>query len=171
MKTKNDLFLLFVGLSFTVLSSCVGKDTYFQYRHIQSGEWHQDSVWEFLADSAASYLECGQYDVSVELITNRGYPYRDLWLLVSHNIADTLMRTDTLHCFLADEHGRWLGHGVGSLNQLSVPYRSFIFCDSTRSHRLEIRHAMEDDLLRGVEAVGIRATGKGKVKKKDNHHR
>ncbi len=66
------------------------------------------------------------------------------------------MRTDTLRYFLADEYGKWLGGSVGGLTQFSLPYCSFNLRDSVCHYRLSVRHAMDDEILRGVEKVGIK---------------
>ncbi|MFA7491894.1 MAG: gliding motility lipoprotein GldH [Proteiniphilum sp.] len=158
MRTKSNIFLIFVGLSFAVIVSCSGREDYSRFYHIKSGKWHRDSVLIFTIDSLLPSFGVG-YDVTVELTTNRSYPYRDLWLLIDQNLTDSQVRTDTLRCLLADEYGRWLGGGAGGLNQLSLPYRSFIPWDSVSNYRLVIRHGMEEELLRGVEKVGVKMIG------------
>lgn len=97
-----------------------------------------------------------EYEVTIELTTNRSYPYRDLWLQIDQDLTDSLVRIDTLRCLLANEYGRWLGGSAGGLNQLSLAYRSFLPRDSVSHYRLAIRHAMDDERLRGVEKVGIK---------------
>ncbi|WP_158602508.1 gliding motility lipoprotein GldH [Proteiniphilum sp. X52] len=155
MRTKSNISILFAGLFFTLLASCSGKEVYSRFHHIENGKWCRDSVLVFEIDSLARPYGAG-YDVTVELTTNRGYLYRDLWLLIDQNLTDSLVRTDTLHCLLADEYGKWLGSGAGGLNQLSLPYRTFIPRDSVYNYRLMIRQGMDEDQLRGVEKVGIK---------------
>lgn len=125
------------------------------FHHIENGKWYRDSVLVFTIDSLISTAGHG-YDVTVELTTNHSYPYRDLWLQIDQDLTDSLVRTDTLRCLLADEHGRWLGSGTGGLSQLSLYYRSFIPRDSVYHYRLTIHQIMEDEILRGVEKVGIK---------------
>ena len=155
MRTKSDAFILFAGLFFTILASCSGEEVYSRFHHIQNGKWYRDSVLVFEIDSLAPPSGAG-YDVTVELTTNRGYLYRDLWLLIDQDLTDSLVHTDTVHCLLADEYGKWLGGGAGGLNQLSLPYRTFIPRDSVYNYRLIIRQAMDEDQLRGVEKVGVK---------------
>lgn len=154
MITKSNIFLLCIGLFSASLSSCSEGEAYSHFHHLEKGKWHRDSLLVFSIDSVITFGTA--YDVTVELTTNHGYPYRNLWLLVDHNLADSLIRTDTLRCLLANEHGKWLGSGAGGLNQLSLTYRSFIPRDSVYNYRLVIRHGMDGTLLRGVEKVGIK---------------
>ncbi|SFL10553.1 gliding motility lipoprotein GldH [Proteiniphilum acetatigenes] len=155
MRTKSNIFILFAGLFFTILASCSGKEVYSRFHHIENGKWYRDSVLIFAIDSLVPSSGAG-YDVTVELTTNLSYPYRDLWLLIDQNLTDSLAHTDTLRCLLADEYGKWLGGGAGGLNQLSLPYRTFIPRDSVYNYRLTIRQGMDEDQLRGVEKVGIK---------------
>lgn len=155
MKTKSNIFLVFIGLVFIILASCAGREVYPGFHHIENGKWHRDSLLRFTIDSLGPFPG-REYKVTIELTTNRGYHYRDLWLLVDQDLSDSLVHTDTLHYYLADEYGRWLGASAGGLNQLSLPYRSFMLRDSTYHYRLAIRHTMEDKMLRGVEKVGIK---------------
>ncbi len=142
------------------LLSCSKGETYYRFHHTDNGKWHRDSVFVFPLDSF-SVLPGSHYEVTVELTTNRGYPYRDLWLRIDEVLRDSTVRIDTLRCLLADEHGRWLGNGVGGLNQLSLPYRTFVPRDSGYLHSFKLRHCMGDTELKGVEKVGIRIIDKG----------
>lgn len=157
MRTKSNIFSLFAGLLFTLLISCSGGETYSRFHHIENGKWYRDSFLVFTIDSLTPSLGIG-FDVTIELTTNHSYPYRNLLLEIDQNLTDPIIRTDTLRFLLADEHGRWLGSGAGGLNQLSLPYRSFVPAprDSMHQYRLIIRQAMEDNPLRGVEKVGVK---------------
>lgn len=158
MRTKSNIFILFAGLLLAIFVSCSGGEAYSRFHHIEDGKWYRDSVLFFKIDSLLP-PPAVEYNVTVELTTNRSYLYRDLWLFIDHNLTDSLFHTDTLRCILADEHGKWLGGSVGGLNQLSLPYRSFIPRDSACNYQLVIRHGMEEELLRGVERVGIKMAG------------
>jgi gliding motility-associated lipoprotein GldH len=155
VKTKHDIFRVLAGLLFTVLVSCSGGEDYSCFHHIKNGKWCRDSLLVFTIDSLI-HSPGAIYDVTVELTINRGYPYRDLWLQIDQNLTDSHVRTDTLRYLLADEYGKWLGSGAGGLNHFSLPCRSFMPRDSVYNYRLTVRHAMDDDLLQGVEKVGIK---------------
>src|SRR5690554_1068971 len=100
-----------------------------------------------------------QYSFTIELSSNRSYPYRDLWLDVGHNLTDTLFHVDTLRVMLMDEQGKWMGSGVGGLNQFSVPYLlnlSPVARDSVTGYTIWIKQVMGDNPLHGVEKVGLK---------------
>ena len=60
---------------------------------------------------------------------------------------------------LMDEQGKWIGSGVGGLNQLSVRYLvnlSPVVRDSVTGYTVWIKQVMGDNPLHGVEKVGLK---------------
>ncbi len=135
--------------------SCNGDKTSYQYRQIEGGEWHRDSLLLFTTDSLFQ-PEGPLLELSFEITSNNRYPYRDLWMLVEQNISDTLFRADTLQILLADEKGQFLGSSAGGLHQLTVPYIRVMVDEPIRPYQVRIRHLMADDPLQGIEKVGVK---------------
>lgn len=146
---------LVTGLLFSSLLSCAEGEVYYRFHHIENGRWYRDSTLVFSMDSVALH-PAKRYDVTIEITTNRAYPYRDLWVQINQNLTDTLFRSDTLHYRLADDYGRWLGSGAGGLNQLSLPYLSSVPLVTTCPYAVHIRQTMTDDPLAGIEKVGVK---------------
>lgn len=158
VKAKNKIFFLLTGL--ILLVSCKGEELYFQYQKVEKGDWYRDSVLTFTLDTLNAN-QIGEYNISLELTTSMLYPFSDIQLKIDHNLNDTIISSDTMRYRVADEHGKWLGKGVGSLRQLSIPYKSDIWLDSTRSYELRVFHLIKADPLKGVEKVGIRVFKEG----------
>jgi len=135
--------------------SCNGDKTSYQYRQIEGGGWHRDSLLLFTTDSLFQ-PEGPLLELSFEITSNNRYPYRDLWMLVEQNISDTLFRADTLQLLLADEKGKFLGSSAGGLHQLTVPYILVMVDEPIRPYQVRIRHLMADDPLQGIEKVGVK---------------
>lgn len=155
--TVRDLSMGILCLLFT-LASCSGGEVYYHFHHIDQAKWQRDNVLIFTMDSAL-FQSDKEYNLSIELSTNPGYPYRDLWLKVDHNLTDTVFHTDTLHITIADEQGIWLGSGVGGIHQLSSPYLGQLYPslrDSITGYRVIIGQLMHDNPLKGVEKVGLK---------------
>jgi|AGTN01.3.fsa_nt_gi gliding motility-associated lipoprotein GldH len=155
VRTKHKISFFFIGVALSFLISCSEGEVYYRFHHIDKGKWYRDSFLVFKTDSA-DFRSGKKYDISVEVSINHVYPYRDLWIHIDHNLVDSIFRRDTLQCYLADEYGKWLGSGVGGLNQLSFPYLSSVSLDTTRRYELTIGHAMSDDPLIGIEKVGLK---------------
>lgn len=158
---RDHIFFFLLSMGFFIVS-CSGRDLCIDFKQIEKGRWYLDSTLIFTMDSLDAFPK-KRYDVTVELASNRRYPYRNLVVAVKHNFGDTLFRADTLHILLADELGRWLGSGVGGLNQLSVPFLDGVSIDSARSYEVRICHNMKADPLRGIEKIGIRITESSKT--------
>ena len=135
--------------------SCNSDKTSYQYRQIEGGEWHRDSLLLFATDSLFQ-PEGPLLEISFEITSNNRYPYRDLWMLVEQNISDTLFRADTLQLLLADEKGKFLGSSAGGLHQLTLPYTRVRVDEPIRPFQIRIRHLMADDPLPGIEKAGVK---------------
>ena len=147
--------LITLMLWLTLFTSCTQQELYFEYNKIKNSNWYRDSLLNFTLDTIKGEQR-GNYNLHLELITTALYPYRDIHLRIDHNLTDTIFDSDTLQYNVADEYGRWLGTGVGSLRQLSLPYKSDIFIDTLRSYQIRVTHILTDDPLNGVEKVGLR---------------
>ena len=153
MKTKNSIFFLLTV--FILFVSCKGEELYFQYQKVEKGDWYRDSVLNFSLDTLKAN-QVGQYNISLELTTSMLYPFSDIQLKVDHNFNDSIISSDTIRYAITSKHGKWLGRGVGSLHQLSIPYKTGVWLDSTRAFGLRVIHLMNLDPLKGVEKLGIK---------------
>lgn len=148
---------LFIGffVVFVLLSSCNRGEVYYKFHPIKNGSWNKQTGYNFLLDSLTVLPE-EKYDLFLEIVNGKQYPYRNLWLIVLQNVSDTAFVTDTVEIKLADAHGKWLGNGSAGLYQLSVPYKASIALDTARRYFVRIRHGMKDDPVKGIEKVGVR---------------
>ena len=64
--------------------------------------------------------------------------------------------TDTLEIILADETGRWMGKGIGNVNEMQVPYKQNVFFINRGIFKVSIQHAMRDSTLSGILDIGFR---------------
>lgn len=155
MRATHNIVLISAAVLLTILTACAEGEVYYRFHQIGKGQWFRDSTLVFTMDSLD--LPPGvRYDVTIELTTSGVYPYRDLWLQIDHNLADTVFRSDTMHYQLADGYGKWLGSGVGGLHQLSLPFLSAVSLDRSRKYKLGIGQIMNDDPLTGIEKAGLK---------------
>ncbi|MDD3779933.1 MAG: gliding motility lipoprotein GldH [Proteiniphilum sp.] len=154
-KVRNNTCYFSLLLLFVFLLSCNKAEVYYHYRHIDKGRWYSDSVIQFQIDAAA--LTQGMpYDLSIEISTNGRYPYRDIWMQVTHNLVDTIPQSEALHFRVADDYGHWLGDGVGGLYQLSLPLHLSIPLDTTFGYVVQLRQIMDANPLPGIEKIGLK---------------
>ncbi len=152
MKLKGRSFILLLFPLIGLLSCSRDANIYFQYAHIPKEGWSKDYVLNFqphISDQKA-------YNLNIELRHNNDYPYQNIYFFVSTIYKDTILSTDTIQYLLADDFGKWNGSGYNALYQQSLLYKgNYIFPD-TGDYRINIRQAMRDFVLLGVEDVGFR---------------
>jgi gliding motility-associated lipoprotein GldH len=131
--------------------SCSEKAVYNKFQSIADGDWNKVDEYYFkfaIADNSIPY------NLSVQLRNSNLYPYQNIWLLCSQYKDDKLIQSDTIQYLLADEFGRWTGYGV-SLYQSVIPLRRNYFFPDTGRYSINIRHGMRDEVLHGMEDVGL----------------
>ena len=64
--------------------------------------------------------------------------------------------TDTINFYLADQRGKWLGSGVGSVFEMPVLYQQSIRFPKAGNYRYELSHGMRDSVLIGINDIGLR---------------
>lgn len=149
---KNNIFLMAIFSSLFVVG-CTGNDVFFNYKTIPSTGWSKDSVYNFdipIKDISASY------NLYVN-VRNRGeYPYQNLWLFMSKMTPDSLQTNDSIECYLADNRGKWLGSGIGSVLEMPVLYQQNVRFNKAGMYHYKIVHGMRDSILIGINDIGMR---------------
>lgn len=149
MKTKT---LGAILISF-FLVSCTQNDVYLKYQAIVPQGWSKDSIYTF--DIPISDVK-SSYNVYVN-IRNRGeYPYQNVWLFLTKTSPNKEQAKDTVECYLADQRGKWLGSGVGSVYDMPVLYEQNIHFKTLGTYQYKIGHGMRDDMLIGINDIGMR---------------
>lgn len=161
---RNEIFFLFLVLLAAILffSSCNKGDVYYRFQQVENGKWNKDNALSFTLDSLP-FVPNQPYDISLEITNNNLYPYQNIWLLVEHNLRDSLMQRDTLEIKLTNRHDKWLGNGVGGLHQLSASYIDAIQLDSAKQYRIRVKQVMENQTLNGIEKVGFKIVNANSV--------
>lgn len=133
-----------------VMAGCSQPDgSYAAFTTIHNGVWpYPDTLFiePSLPDSAAA----GRLAVAVR--HTNGYEYRNLWLEISTPMPDTIV-ADTVNIELADDYGRWYGHGIG-VSYVTTDTLPDRYC-LTRGRAVRVRHIMRVDTLRDIEQIGL----------------
>lgn len=143
-------------MGFVMLLTMVGcnpNDIFFQYSHVSDNGWSKDSCYVFRVAVTDTLTD---YNVYVN-IRNRGeYPYQNLWLFLKTINPDGAHTKDSIECYLADQRGKWLGSGVGSVVEMPVIFRQKIRFPKAGVYRFDIGHGMRDSILYGINDIGLR---------------
>ena len=143
------LFGLIVAI---VMVACNSDIVYDGSVRVANPTWHADSVARFeitIEDTTSDYQ-------SGILIRNSGdYAYQNLWLFITEIAPDSTITCDAIQYFLADNYGRWLGSGIGSLYTNIYYYKEDLHYSQEGVYTYEIRQGMRDEELKGITNIGM----------------
>ena len=149
LKTKN--WWLIVPM--ILLFACSNNDIYLKYKTIPLQGWNKDSICNF--DIPVKDISTG-YDLFIN-VRNRGeYPHQNLWLFIRQITPDSIVTNDTINFYLADQRGKWLGSGIGSVYEMPVIYQRNYHFNKIGNYHFEIHQGMRDSILVGINEIGIR---------------
>jgi len=139
-------------LSF-LLAACVNNVVFQDSKELPAYGWNKDSVvvFNYIATDTA-----GIYDIVIDVRNDGSYRYQNLWLFVNSFSPDFIEFKDSLECVLADNHGKWIGKGSGSLRELPVSYAEQIKFPKLGVYRFELIQGMREDTLVGIHDIGLR---------------
>lgn len=127
--------------------SCAGGDSVSRFTHIPEAGWAYGDTVTFEIDSAVHVDQ----PLSIALRHNDSYPYRNIYIEVAvENIEG--IRRDTVGIDLCDIFGHWYGHGIGSSMQIERPTKITL---GKNARKVNLRHVMRVDTLKGIEIIGI----------------
>lgn len=138
----------------SLLGGCDNHTLYHSYHSPSPEGWRKGDTLFFqlpVTDSIPAIVQ-----VYAEVRNKSNYPYQSLYLFLQQNIPDsTVWKTDTLQIEIADKDGKWKGTGWGSLFQSSVPV-GYLHIKQPGNYTLKVTHGMKDDILKGINDIGIR---------------
>lgn len=138
-------------LTCSLFFSCENPALYNQYQAINNITWEKDKEYYFTFEVKDISVP---YDLTLEVRNNNLYPYQNLWLFCSEEQPIGPLRRDTIECILADEFGKWHGHGI-SLYQSSFPIHSQYKFPYAGQYTFSFRQGMRDDALEGIQEIGF----------------
>ncbi|MDR1675131.1 MAG: gliding motility lipoprotein GldH [Tannerella sp.] len=145
-------FRLAVMAFATLLCLSCKEDVFYHQYQLVDLEWGKAKEYYFTYEITDNSIP---YRFLIEIRNNNLYPYQNLWLFCSEEQPVGPIRRDTIECLLADEYGKWLGHGF-SIYHLSIPVRTDHHFLHRGQYTFSIRHGMRDFVIRGIEEIGLR---------------
>ena len=145
----------FIILFPLLIAGCSGNVVFQDSKALPSYGWVKDSVVVFNYMAADT---SGMYDIIIDIRNDGNYRYQNFWLFVNSISPDLVEFKDTLECVLADNYGRWIGKGGGSLrqHQLPVSFMEQIKFPKLGVYKFELIQGMREDTLAGIHDIGLR---------------
>ena len=147
--------LRYIALLLTTIlvSACSENVVYQSSKSMPKGIWQKDSVVNFTYEFSDT---TSLYNVVIDIRNQNNYPYQNFWIFANlYNPNGDVFR-DTLNCMLADNSGRWIGEGMGSVHHLPVSFLQEVKFPKKGNYRFELIHGMRTDSLQGISDIGIR---------------
>lgn len=151
-KTSRKLKGLIVVLLIFLCFSCDRQALYDQYQAIDNTTWKKNKEYYFSFHIDDISIP---YNLTFEVRNNNMYPYQNLWIFCNEEQPIGPLKRDTVECLLADEFGKWYGHGI-SLFQSSFPVRTNYTFPHKGMYTFSFRQGMRDDALKGIQEIGFR---------------
>lgn len=151
--SHNTNLLLLILICLIGLTSCSENYFYQDVRNFNNNGWSIDDpvLFEFSSQDTSSYL-----DFYLDLRNNSNYPYQNIYAFIEMRFPNNRTLKDTLHYpYLASDEGKWLGRGIGGSHDNSIKYKYKKKLPLPGEYSIRVSHAMRDEILVGVERVGI----------------
>jgi gliding motility-associated lipoprotein GldH len=152
MNKKTRLVLVFILVLIIVLA-CDKKRVYDNVISLPSKGWETTNLIKF--DIPVTDITKA-YDIFIHFRNNGSYQYSNIWLFIETVSPNDNSLRDTFEIRLADDSGRWLGKGIGDINEMLVPYKQNILFPNRGVYLVTIQQAMREQTLEHVFDIGIR---------------
>jgi gliding motility-associated lipoprotein GldH len=136
-----------------MLAACDSNRVYEEYKTIDPGGWHKDSVASFNVE--INEAEPG-YNLYINIRNQGNYPNSNIWLFLDIESPDGQMVTDTVEYILAEKTGKWRGSGIGDLFDNQFLYRQNVRFEKSGEYQFFIRQGMRAEQLKGIHDIGLR---------------
>ena len=125
-----------------------------EYRSIPKSDWNRDSLVVFQIPVTDTVQ---RHNIFLNVRNDIEYKYSNLWLFVEIiQPGDSTAVIDTFEFTLADQTGKWLGHGFGGVKTNEMLFKSNVYFPVSGIYGLQIQHGMRGKLLNGITEIGYR---------------
>lgn len=136
------------------LTACTQPAIYDQFQSIEGKVWDKDKVYYFTFMVEDHRIP---YDLTLAVRNNNMYPYQNLWLFCNEEPPIGNLQRDTVEYMLADDFGKWYGHGI-SLFLSTFPIRTNYYFPYPGQYTFSFRQGMRNAHLEGIQEIGLTVT-------------
>lgn len=145
--------LVITAVTSMLIAACSDNYVYNGYVTMPHERWHADSLASFRVPVSDTITF---YNLFVNVRNTTDYPYQNLYLFINITAPNGASVRDTFECYLADDHGKWLGKGKGKLRDNRFIYRQNIRFGTEGDYTVTLQQAMRVEQLKGISEVGFR---------------
>ena len=145
---KNASIITFIVL----ITGCTYTSVYDKVYIVEEGNWFYSDTIEFSFEANDTESPCDFYLI---VRNNNDYHYNNFIAFVELYFPNGKMRRDTVQMQLATSSGKWLGSGIGDVYTNEQLFIAGNKLPMSGTYTLKIIHAMRDELLLGINDVGV----------------
>lgn len=156
MSLRNSLLF---AATMLLLVSCDKKRIFDEYQSVGNA-WHKDSIVKFTLPKLDSVQP---YNMFVNVRNNDKYQFNNLFLIVSLEQPNGLMKVDTLEYQMTNPDGTLLGDGFSDIKESKLFYKGRNVFKPGGEYKVSIKQAVRQngkvtgvEKLEGVSEVGFR---------------
>ena len=138
---------------FFFVTSCNSDRLFDKFENIPAESWDKNLPVTFRAVINDTITPV---NVIIFIRHNGEYPKSNLYLFVKTTSPLGFSMKDTVLCTLANEKGKWLGSGFGSIWTHKILYKKNVKFPFHGVYVFEFEQAMRDNPLPGIIDVGLR---------------
>lgn len=152
MKINNIASLVFVIITI-LFSSCDADRIYENNIKIDKEGWPIHKTYRFSAEISDTILANNIY---INVRNSGNYDWSNLYLFIKTTAPNGATIKDTVSLRLADDKGKWLGNGFGSIFDNQIPYKMNVGFPNKGIYVFELQHGMRTKNLENILDIGIR---------------
>jgi gliding motility-associated lipoprotein GldH len=148
----------FLGLVILVaccLTSCKKQSEFEGNQPISASGWKATELVHFEFETNDTIQLHNFY---IDVRNREDYPFSNIYFFVEMEFPNGKKSIDTVECMLADEQGAWLGESTASLYDHEFLYQRAKQFPLGGRYKIDIRHGMRVDELKGVTDIGFKLT-------------
>ena len=141
-----------IVLSVLLFSGCDDENDVYHYSHDVPQPWDQSMALKWEYKDIDSLMV---YDFYFDIRHEKSYRYQNLALQITSVTPDTTLH-EIVTCNLANENGKWIGDGWGSLIQLEKPFRERVRFNKSGDFVMIVKPAMKVQEVNGITSLGLK---------------
>jgi len=143
---------MFILIGTLLLGSCNNGALIDEFKPIPNKRWS----YNFMPTFRVHVLDTTKaYRLKVNFRLSADYRYSNLFLLIHQTTPTHQTHTKRVEFQVADQDGRWLGKGMGSLFTYQIAYYTNYHFPDTGVYQFKIEQNMRDNPLKEVSDVGF----------------
>lgn len=153
MKKATKYWFAGILILFVALNGCDTNRVYDENFKLPKEGWRINKTIKFtpeIKDTSSAH------HVFINVRNDGDYEWSNLYLFIKTTAPNGASVKDTVNLILADEKGKWLGNGFGSIWDHQVYFKKNILFPANGNYVFEIQHGMRTANLENILDIGIR---------------